>query len=294
MNCVQTRRFLDAYVDAELEPSEVLRIETHLVECAACAERARLTTSMKRSVRASAAEMKALASLRARIAATRERSGAQIERARERTRRPSWQSAMPWLGAAAAAVAFGGGAKVVMGERALGGGSTSASIAAAELEDFASQHARPLPPEEIDPERIRRVFSPIVGVPVRPVSFGALAAMGARAAGEVDGEAVIRSGNYQFAGARLVPVHDEPTATLTYEGRGNRVTVFVFDPHRITVESSCCMKRKVIRHHDADKTVYFGRAKNGYALAVAENEGVGYAVSGDLAEPEIVSIASEL
>jgi anti-sigma factor (TIGR02949 family) len=287
MSCAHVRRYVDAYADGELQPSEAIRIESHLADCALCTEHVELSRAIKQGVRAEAREQRAPSSLRARVEASR----AKIEsRAadRERASRPTWQSAVPWLGAAATAVAFGGGARAI-NDRMMPGRATEASVAAIDLDDFARQHAHPLPAEELDPERIRIRFSPIVGVPVRPLSFGKL-----DVANHLDGTPNLIGGSYQFAGARLVPLQDETSASLLYEGKGTRVTVFVYDPHRIHVQSTCCLERKVVRRGDVDKTIMFGRARNGYALAVSENQGVGYAVSGDLAEPEMVSIASEL
>ncbi|MFI5300702.1 MAG: anti-sigma factor family protein [Polyangiales bacterium] len=289
MNCAQVQRYVDAYADGEVEPSEAIRIETHLVECGLCAERVELSRAIKQGVRADAREHRAPASLRARIEASRAKLEPRAERDRERPMRPSWQSAIPWLSAAAAAVAVGGGVQAVTERTGVGGRMSQASIASIDVDDLARQHAHPLPAEEIDPERIRIRFSPIVGVPVHPVSFGKL-----DVANHLDGPPNFLGGSYQFAGARLVPLRDETTASLLYEGKGTRVTVFVYDPQRIHVQSSCCLERRVIRRGDIDKTIMFGRARNGYALAVSEGSGVGYAVSGDLAEPEMVSIASEL
>jgi anti-sigma factor (TIGR02949 family) len=291
MNCAHVQRYVDAYADGEMEPSEALQIETHLVECAMCTERVELSRAIKHGVRAEAREMRAPSSLRARIEASRAKIDAPPSRPVERDlpRRPTWQSAIPWLAAAAATVAVGGGVRAV-NERGLANGRASeASIASVDVDDLALRHAHPLPAEEIDPERIRIRFSPIVGVPVHPVAFGKL-----DVANHLDGPPNLIGGSYQFAGARLVPLRDETTASLIYEGKGTRVTVFVYDPQRIHVQSSCCLERKVIRRGDTEKSVLFGRARNGYALAVSENQGVGYAVSGDLAEPEMVSIASEL
>jgi anti-sigma factor RsiW len=91
--------------------------------------------------------------------------------------------------------------------------------------------------------------------------------------------------------ARII-IFDEPTATLYYENvGGTRVTVFVFDPNRISVRSSCCLAARVIRKNGEERTVLVGHAK-GYSLAVAERDGVGYALSGDLGEPEMVNLAS--
>src|SRR5262249_3424908 len=144
---------------------------------------------------------------------------------------------LPWAAAAAAAIAIGGG---VRGYRSPDGAgslaSTSAAARAQILEEFAVQHARPLPPEELDPARVTNVFSPIVGVPVRPIRLADVAM-----ANDLY--------RFNFAGARLMSLRDnEPAATLFYErAAGNgRVTVFVYDPNRISVRSSCCLEPRVV------------------------------------------------
>jgi anti-sigma factor (TIGR02949 family) len=283
--CRELERALDAYVDGELDASHVLVIDAHLTACAPCSERVGLGRAVKRAIRVEARAESVPASLRARI----ERSAAEVrpsERvvapAESARTPPSWRSALPWAAAAGVAIAAGGGMRSY-------GAATPSSVPelatasfgtsrAQILEDFAVQHARPLPPEEIDPARIAKVFSPIVGVPVHPIRFAD----------------VPMKTSWSFAGARLMALRDEPTATLYYENvGGTRVTVFVFDPNRISVRSSCCLAPRTFRKNGEERTVLVGHAK-GYSLAVAERDGVGYALSGDLGEPEMVSLASNL
>ncbi len=277
--CRDTQRALDAYVDGELDASHVLHVEEHLVECSACLERVELARAMKRAIRSESRSVAAPASLRARIAisAASERA-AEVEEARP-PRAPSWRSALPWAAAAAIAIGIGGGVGA-MGDRH--GGSTApksellASAASLHLiEDLAGPHAQPLPPEELDPVRIARVFSPIVGVPVRPVRLHHE-----------------RHGSFSFTGARLLNVSHEPAASLTYNAGDRRVTVVVFDPQRMP-KPSCCLSRRTINAGGEERTVFVGRAK-GYALAVYERDGVGYAVSSDLGENEVLAMAADL
>ncbi|GAC1352895.1 MAG: hypothetical protein NVSMB1_20420 [Polyangiales bacterium] len=301
MSCRDARRALDPYVDDELDPSHVLTLEQHLAGCHECTEQVALARSMKRAFRHLARAEVAPEALRARIVRSAEqappslrdrimrsmvleksladatataarvpRHGAQAQPAHGR---PSWRSALPWAAAAAIAIGVGGGVRFA-GDR---GNSVNASMTHTPmLDDFLENHAHPLPPEEIDPVRIANVFSPIVGVPVRPIRF-----------------ASSHRGTYRFAGARLMPVHDEAAATLFYDVGGTRVTVYIFDPQRISIHSSCCMVPKSMRVHDEEHTVYVGRHK-GYALAVQETNGVGYAVSADLPEQDVMALAASL
>jgi anti-sigma factor (TIGR02949 family) len=294
LGCREAARFLDSYVDGELDPSAVLSIDAHVSGCSPCSERIALLRSIKRAVRADASAESAPASLRARLA----RSAAALHEEEElpvaKSTRvntapvtdrapPSWRSALPWAAAAAAAIAVGGG---VRNYRSPDGTAALASNSAARaqiLEEFAVTHARPLPPEELDPARVTKVFSPIVGVPVRPIRLSDVAM-----ANDLY--------RFNFAGARLMNLRDnEPAATLFYErAAGNgRITVFVYDPNRISVRSSCCLEPRIVRAKGEDRTILVGHAK-GYSLAVAEHDGVGYALSSDIAEDEVVELAAGL
>lgn len=298
--CRDIERALEAYVDGELDASCVLAIDAHLGACALCSERVAFAASMKRALRAAAHAEVAPASLRARFArAAEELAGAeetgaedkgatvvplrpaQVEASSERSPRqpPTWRSALPWVAAAAAAFAIGGSMRTLRSGQTPANDVATASLTGARtqlLEELAVQHARPLPPEEFDPARVTKVFSPIVGVPVRPVAFAN----------------VPMNDAWAFAGARLMAVRDEPAATLYYTNHGGtRVTVFVFDANRIAVRSACCLAAKLVRVGGEDRTIHVGHAR-GYPLAVSEHDGVGYAVSGDLKEPELVNLAA--
>lgn len=279
MNCREAARALEPYVDGELEPSFVLQVEQHLVECGACLERVELARAMKRSFRAAARGEAAPASLRARIAVSAAAvRAAEAEEARPR-KSPSWRSALPWAAAASIALAIGGGVRATNDARSTQASVKSELLASTAslplIEDLAGSHAQPLPPEEIDPVRIARVFSPIVGVPVRPVHLENP-----------------RHGSFSFTGGRLMRVQQEPAASLFYNSGDRRVTVVVYDPHRMP-KPSCCLARRTINAGGEERTVFVGRAR-GYSLAVYERDGVGYAVSSDLGENDVLSIAADL
>jgi anti-sigma factor (TIGR02949 family) len=278
MICREAQKALDAYVDGELDASHVLDVEQHLVECESCLQRVELSRAMKRAFRTEARREVAPSSLRARIAiaAAAERA-AEVEDSRPR-RSPSWRSALPWAAAAAVSLAIGGSLHAV-GDRhsstAVKADILSASSALPLIEDLAGPHARPLPPEEIDPARVTKVFSPIVGVPVRPVRLHHE-----------------RHGAFAFTGARLLRVHQEPAASLFYNAGDRRVTVVVYDPQRMP-KPSCCLAARTINAGGEERTVFVGRAK-GYSLAVYERDGVGYAVSSDLGENDVLAMAADL
>jgi mycothiol system anti-sigma-R factor len=278
MTCRTTARALDAFVDGELEASDSLHIDGHLEGCPTCAERAAFQRIMKREIQREARSERAPDSLRARIM----RDAAKVRvREQERARRPSWRSAIPWAAAASIALMVGGGMRTfgTTPRTNVDSGHDPVSAAAAHsfiLDEFGAYHASPLPPEEMDPVRISSVFSPIVGVPVHPTVFGA----------DFDQKPT------RFSGARLMRVHDQAAATLFYDVGGRRVTIFVFDPQRIRLRGTQ-MSPRYVNARGEDRVIFMGRAK-GYPLAAFERDGVGYAVSSDMPDHDVLSIAASL
>jgi anti-sigma factor RsiW len=125
------------------------------------------------------------------------------------------------------------------------------------LADIMAEHSRPLPPESNDPKAVRQ-FERYVGVPVRTARFA----------------------QSRWVGGRVLPVQHERAAMMQYEvdrgGQPQRVSMFIYDPARIRVESADFEPRSV-----GTSEVRVGRA-NGYSVAVTEREGVGYLVASDL------------
>ncbi len=69
MRCEETLRLLDAYVDAELDPSQALAVEAHLGECAACHGARQRLAALRAALRSEARYHRAPAALRAAVAA---------------------------------------------------------------------------------------------------------------------------------------------------------------------------------------------------------------------------------
>ena len=277
MTCRNTARALDAFVDGELEASDSLHVEGHLDGCPTCAERAAFQRLMKKEIQREARSERAPESLRERIL----RDAAKLHvREQERARRPSWRSAIPWMAAASIALMVGGGMRAFGTTPRTNVDSShdpvSAAAAHSFLDEFGAYHASPLPPEEMDPVRISSIFSPIVGVPVHPAVF----------------TLEMNEKPTHFSGARLMRVHDQAAATLFYEVGGRRVTIFVFDPQRIHLRGTQ-MSPRYVRARGEDRVIFMGRAK-GYPLAAFERDGVGYAVSSDMTDHDVLSIAASL
>src|SRR5207247_10826982 len=102
-------RFLDAYLDGELEPAQLLDIEAHVTSCAHCRERVELDratrASLKKAVKARGPE-----ALRARALAamTAEKArGDAREQGSAANQGSAWRTMLPLASAAALALAFG-------------------------------------------------------------------------------------------------------------------------------------------------------------------------------------------
>jgi anti-sigma factor RsiW len=80
MNCVETMRWLDAYLDGELELTRQLDLEAHLAACSTCKTAAEEAANFVSWVRVNMPVHKTPPELKAQIqAALRKESGSQIE-----------------------------------------------------------------------------------------------------------------------------------------------------------------------------------------------------------------------
>jgi predicted anti-sigma-YlaC factor YlaD len=80
MDCSETKRLLDAYVDGELELTGQLDVEAHLAACSTCKKAAVAETHFRYSVRMNMPVYKAPPELKATIrAALRKESGSRLE-----------------------------------------------------------------------------------------------------------------------------------------------------------------------------------------------------------------------
>jgi anti-sigma factor RsiW len=128
------------------------------------------------------------------------------------------------------------------------------------LQELIAEHSRPLPPERTDPKDVR-AMEQYVGVPVHTSTFERAGA--------------------RLVGGRVMPIHGaQRAAMLQYViGSGDnaqRVSVFIYDPSKIQVQSSDLAPRSI-----GTAEIRVGR-QSGYSVAVTQNGGVGYAVASDL------------
>jgi hypothetical protein len=140
------------------------------------------------------------------------------------------------------------------------------------LDKLVALHANPLPPEELNPERLTRL-EPYVGVPVRGSALSLLRDF--------------RREGGRFDGARLHPLRDSRScAALHYNMRGHRVTVYMFDPRIMKVDNTSLTQRKV-----RESQVYVGKLR-GFSVAAAEKRGVGYALASDMDEDKSLQLVA--
>jgi anti-sigma factor RsiW len=195
MNCSTVERYLDAFVDGEVDASAGLEVEKHVSACAACQERLQFTEWMKRSLKAQR-DTAAPSSLRSRVEASLEAEQSQF------------RFDLSWRGtAAAAAVAlcvFGlGGALKMKGHEV-----QMASAVAPILEDVVLSHMRSVPSEVARRDDVPAYFQQRVGFQVHPVDFA--------------------DPSVRFVGARDIQVGGRHAATLQYDVQGRRMTVVAF------------------------------------------------------------------
>jgi anti-sigma factor RsiW len=266
--CRSFNRLVQSYLDGELEPSQLVEVESHTQVCATCRERVVLDRAIRLGVRDVVTRVRPPEGFRSRATAS---VLAQRWSPSERTAGavPTWGG---WfIAAAAAAVAVVGiqGRNKQDAETATHPveESTKASVGFDQMIDqFVDWHARPLPPEITNPRDLPG-FEPYVGVPVHPP---ALSLFGAR-----------------LLGGRILPVPEQRvTAMLQYTlDGGHRVSVYVFDPRRIATNPSRLHTRVI-----GTNPVYVGQVR-GWSIAAHEQHGVGYAVASDLDEQASAELA---
>lgn len=290
---------VETYLDGELEPSQIVDVESHLAECPTCREHVALhratRTSLRASVRMTASES-LRDRLRARMAEERERTTpvpapvvtaplaeitpapiAAAPRTPDRSRPMRARYAVPFAFAAAAAFAIvvrtppSQATAEVVADAPRTPASLHFPVAEAGfgldgiLDDLVAQHASPLPSEVSRPEDVR-TFDTFVGVPVEPPK---LSPFGAR-----------------WEGARILPIRDSRAAMMQYSmAGGHRVTVYVYDPARLRGESRHLRPQQV-----RSTSVLVGKVR-GFNVAATERRGVGYALATDLGERESVELA---
>jgi len=197
MICAEGKKYLDAYLDGELEAGLMLEVEAHMDLCQSCAAGYALRKRMKEEIAAIGDAVEAPRRLRARIEALPGR----------RRRR--------WLVAAAAGPLAAAAAVLIV--LVAGGPMADGEPMAAVVDEVAMRHARELPMEVRGPDPVlaESWFRGKVDFPVRAPSLGIK--------------------NASFQGARLSNVESRQAAHMAYDIDGHRVTLMIFPAHKLSV-----------------------------------------------------------
>lgn len=290
------------YADGELDPSHTVEVEAHLKACEQCHASLELVRSMRASLRKSCARRAPSgldARMREALATCGEGSKSKPVVVEARPSRLSSEGndgdtrGRRWAVMGAVAVAACFVVVIVLqsksrqpGLHAVVSGSMVSAAAAANdtsldtlLDEMVSQHANPLPPEENNPEQLTRL-EPFVGVPVRRPALTLLRKDNGSGA--------------RFAGARIHRVRESRhAAALQYQLNGHRVTLYVFDPHKIPIAGRRLRPRNPegSRQLAERPPVYVGNVR-GFSIAATERSGIGYAVTSDLDEDNSVQMVA--
>jgi mycothiol system anti-sigma-R factor len=272
-SCRAVARLVETYLDGELEPSQLIQVETHSSACTTCAERVALDRSIRGGVRRRVTSASASTALRQRIEASLAAERSAPHHMNDVAVGPQligWRGAVA-LAAAAAAMGLVANHRAIPRSEADFEASAQPVSASMDtggfdrmLEEFVDLHARPLPPEITNASDLLG-FEPYVGVPVNPPKFSPFGA--------------------HLVGGRILPIDEKRTAVLQYTMQsGHRISVYVY-PSRVSVQPSILHRRLV-----GSEPVYVGKVK-GYSVAAAEHQGIGYAVASDLDADESAELA---
>lgn len=267
--CEETRRYVDAWVDGELDPGASLHVETHVGRCEACRAEAEMIQSLKRAMAGLREQDQAPAALRSRVMMMLEAEDKAADNEVRSAQKRKHAAGFMLAGAALAGFIVATGRHTASPQGAAGMEMQTASLIPPVLEDIAERHARELPVEVsgAHPEQVQNFFRNRLDIPVRPLAFHGVAA--------------------QFVGARISNVRDQMAAVLYYDVGGRRVTVLVFDPSLLPRQSY-----GVARVTLNSQPVYVGNV-HGYTVALAERGGVGYAVASDLPQQDALRIVAQ-
>ena len=314
-SCRENARLVGVLLDGQLDAVQTLDVEEHVAACESCRERVLLERAMRASVKRAVYEgaapksehmrermMAAMMAERTRldaianevdededdadsaasaivmaadalpVSADGSAQDADVVVLAARPGKPAKRSAfslrtMVPLAAAAALVFAWGTLSQGPGPRAVGASAHAGFVGNDAISDLLAEHSSPLPPERTNAKDMR-ALERYVGVPVRAPSF--------------------KSPQAKFVGGRLFNVQRTHAAMLQYQlGDGaqpQRVTVFIYDPQRVRIESDGLSPRAV-----GTAVVRVGHA-DGHSVAVTQRAGVGYAVATDLDPEESVQL----
>ena len=245
LRCAGVQRFTDTYLDGEFADEERAEFDAHLAGCATCREYVKTQADWKKAFVEAAPREGAPAALRNRV----------LRRIR-RAERPT----MSWRRFATRVlpVAAAGGMVATFLVAHSHFATSPVAVAARTI------HVRNLPIEIAgSPDRVRSWYHDKLDVSVRPPDFGQLAAL---------------------RGGRLTNISDRQAAYLVYDVHGNKLSVFIFDPGDLQLESP----HKTLV---GNREVYLDEGQ-GYNVALFRDRGLGYALASDLDENQMLKLVS--
>lgn len=265
--CDETLRWMDSWIDRELDPSAAMHVETHVARCAGCRAQADSIRALKRTL-SGLREESAPTSLRLRVTAALDAEDDREELERSTTRRRKHAVSFALTGAALAGVVMTAAHRTSVRAQTEPAMPVTMAGFMPVVEDVAQRHARELPVEvqASDPAEVSQWFRGKVDIPVHPVAFRGMPA--------------------RLVGARISNVRNQLAAALYYDVGGRRVTVFMFDGALVApCEANAGVVREVVGGRD-----YYVASSHGYTVTFTEQRGVGYAVASDMAPEESVRV----
>ncbi len=269
MNCSAIRPYLQAFVDDELSPERAIDVELHLNDCKECACEAELTSSLAFATRVSVGEVSMCPEFRARLC-----QSVSDERKRQESPRMSplsWRVITPLAAAAGLTLFFSYGYGRVNRQAGHDLEPMSSQVNAASSQDnlvdmLVQHHAARDIPDVTDSSSVGSM-EPQLGFPVRAPDFDRYGA--------------------KFEGATLFRVNGHSAAMLRYNLGGRRISLYVYNPDEVPLRAQRALQPRVV----GDRAIFVG-TRRGYSIATCEQQGVGYAVAGDLSGDESAELVA--
>jgi anti-sigma factor RsiW len=197
MNCEEFDHLLDPYLDRELDPGQLIRLEQHLSDCPVCRSLVQECLDFRSFFRSNAPVYTAPPRLRTSVLGTVRRERLKSELAF--LRRPwTYAAAVLFLGLAALTILIPDTAKELSGQAVA---RYTQSLAADHLVDIASSDQQALGPWFA----ARLNFTPPL--------------------------AVLQATGYSLLGGRADVIQNRPVAALVYQHRNSIVTLFCWPPN---------------------------------------------------------------
>ncbi|QQR89292.1 MAG: zf-HC2 domain-containing protein [Myxococcales bacterium] len=224
MNCDMVHRFVNAYVDGELGPTEQLSMEEHVRECSRCEHLVHAFKQQQHYTMVALGRVTMPQHLRSKLKK-------QLDEISHDDGMFSWALAFegPWFrrwmlpSLAAVGMMFLFFAKHSVDPMV----QQASMLGFPAAQDVQRLHSHRLPMDVDRAEGLTSYFRDKVPVPVHPIVF--------------------KEGGLIFSGARFATVAQRPAATLYYDRGGQRVTILVSEnyPSRLKQRGGCaCMVGK--------------------------------------------------